>query len=540
MSILSEMKTWGRFLLGLRAFLKNTISLEDAREIVRKRLESREANFLRLMERSIFGYSRSPYLRLLKLAGCEMGDIRNMVRDRGLEETLHALREAGVYVTFEEFKGREPIVRNGEVISVQPGDFDNPYLHEFFCAESGGSTGASTRILIDLNHLATQSPVLMLGRDAHGIVEAPTATWFDILPDPAGVNEILRPARFGNIPNKWFSPYTTRAFRPSFAAKCRLATQSMIIAGRLFGKPIPWPQSVAFDQAIVIAQWVVDTLRDRGNCLFCSHVSWALRVSIAAWEAGMDLTGATFMAAGEPPTNAKVQGIIRTGARWVPYYPFSEHGTVGIGCAQPADENDVHFFRDMLALIQFPRRVPGSEITVDAFNFTSLMPTAPKILLNVESDDYGLIEKRSCGCPLEACGFTEHLRHIRSFGKLTGEGGTLVGSEMVRILEEVLPARFGGSPLDYQLIEEEDEHGFTRLSLVVNPTIHTEDDEVVIKTILGALKQKTYARGRGSTAADRTRNIWKQARTLRVKRMAPILTSHGKLMPLHVAKRSKW
>jgi hypothetical protein len=539
MSILSEMKTWGRFLLGLRAFLKNTISLEDAREIVRKRLESREANFLHLMERSIFGYLGSPYLRLLKIAGCEMGDIRNMVRDRGLEETLHVLREAGVYVTFEEFKGRKPVVRNGEVISVQPGDFDNPYLHQFFCAESGGSTGASTRILIDLNHLATQSPVLMLSRDAHGIVEAPTATWFDILPDPAGVNEILRPARFGNIPNKWFSPYTTRAFRPSFAAKCRLATQSMIITGRLFGKPIPWPQSVTFDQAIVIAQWVVDTLKDRGNCLFCSHVSWALRVSIAAWEAGMNLTGATFMAAGEPPTKAKVQGIIRAGARWIPYYPFSEHGTVGIGCAAPADENDVHFFKDMLALIQFPRRVPGSEITVDAFNFTSLMPTAPKVLLNVESDDYGLIEKRSCGCPLEKLGFTEHLRHIRSFSKLTGEGGTLLGSEMMRILEEVLPARFGGSPLDYQLMEEEDEDGFTRLSLLVHPKIKIADEIAIIETVLDSLRQSKLTFGQGSFAAEMTRSIWKQAKTLRIKRMEPILTSHGKLMPLHVAKRFK-
>lgn len=244
------------------------------------------------------------------------------------------------------------------------------------------------------------------------------------------------------------------------------------------------------------------------------------------------------MAAGEPPTKAKVQGIIRSGARWVPYYPFSEHGTVGIGCASPDDENDVHFFKDMLALIQFPRRVPGSEITVDAFNFTSLMPTAPKVLLNVESDDYGLIEKRSCGCPLEKLGFTEHLRHIRSFSKLTGEGGTLVGSEMVRVLEEVLPARFGGSPLDYQIIEEEDEHGFTRLSLVVHPKIHIQDDEVVINTVLDALKQNTLECGRGSTAAERTRSIWKQVNTLRVKRMAPILTVHGKMMPLHIAKRS--
>ena len=72
-------------------------------------------------------------------------------------------------------------------------------------------------------------------------------------------------------------------------------------------------------------------------------------------------------------------------------------------------------------------------------------------------------------CPLERYGYTEHISRIRSYSKLTGEGVTLVGSEMLRILEEVLPSRFGGSPLDYQLLEEEDEQGFTRLHLLVSP-----------------------------------------------------------------------
>lgn len=62
---------------------------------------------------------------------------------------------------------------------------------------------------------------------------------------------------------------------------------------------------------------------------------------------------------------------------------------------------------------------------------------------------------------LEAYGFTEHLREIRSFHKLSGEGMTLVGSEMITILEEVLP-RFRGSPLDHQLLEEEDERRGSR------------------------------------------------------------------------------
>ncbi len=529
MSLLADLKMYARFAWGLRGFLRHTISLEEAKAIVRRRMAEREANFLRLVEKGIFGYPRSPYLPLLKLAGCELGDIQNMVRNKGLEDTLRALREAGVYVTFEEFKGREPMVRDGKEIPVQVHDFDNPYLRHYYEAESGGTTGAGTRVPTDLDHLAAQSPLIMLARDAHGVLDVPTAIWRGILPDGSGMNGILRPARFGHVAGKWFSPITSRDLRPSL--KNRLATQYIVVMGRLLGVPIPWPEPVSLDQAIVVARWAAEILESHSACLIRTHVSKALRVCLAAREAGLDLTGATFMGAGEPPTPAKVRGITRAGARYVPTYFFTEAGAVGLGCVRPADSNDLHFFKDVLALIQYPRQVPGSEITVEAFYFTTLLPTAPKLMVNVESDDYGVVEQRSCGCPLESYGFTEHLRHIRSFRKLTGEGVTLVGSEMVRILEEVLPARFGGSPLDYQLLEEEAEAGFTRLSLLVSPRVETADETEVIEAVLEAL-------GRGSVAADLARATWSQAGTLRVKRMDPIWTARGKLMPLHMQRRS--
>ncbi len=61
-------------------------------------------------------------------------------------------------------------------------------------------------------------------------------------------------------------------------------------------------------------------------------------------------------------------------------------------------------FKDRLALIQRSRAVPGTDVTVDAFLFTTLSPAAPKLLLNVESDDYGIVERRSCGCEFERRG----------------------------------------------------------------------------------------------------------------------------------------
>jgi hypothetical protein len=258
----------------------------------------------------------------------------------------------------------------------------------------------------------------------------------------------------------------------------------------------------------------------------------ALRVSLAARKQGLNLTGATIMGGNEPPTPTKVREITRSGARWVPSYFFTEAGRVGSGCARPVAGDDLHFLKGAFALIQHPRKVPGSEISVPAFHFTTLLPTTPKLMLNVESDDYGIVENRPCGCPLEGYGFTEHLREIRSFSKLTGEGVTLVGNEMVRILEEVLPERFGGSALDYQLLEEEDERGFTRVTLLVSPRVEIPNERAVIDVVLDTL-------GRSSVSAEIAKTMWKQAGTLRVRRREPIWTSRGKLMPLHLAARAK-
>ena len=55
----------------------------------------------------------------------ELGDLRALVKREGLEGALRRLREQGVYVRFEEFKGREPIVR-GRPLRGRGQGFDNP------------------------------------------------------------------------------------------------------------------------------------------------------------------------------------------------------------------------------------------------------------------------------------------------------------------------------------------------------------------------------------------------------------------------------
>jgi hypothetical protein len=180
--------------------------------------------------------------------------------------------------------------------------------------------------------------------------------------------------------------------------------------------------------------------------------------------------------------------------------------------------------------VTWRREVPGFDLEVDSFHYTTLLPSAPKLLLNVETDDYGIVETRACGCLLDSFGFSTHMREIRSFSKLTGEGVTLIGSAMERILDEELPGRFGGSPLDFQLVEEEDERGFTRLTLLVHPRLTLPDDAVVIGAVHEAL-------GRLGGMAEVSRGLWTQAGTLRVRREAPRMTARGKLLPLHARRR---
>jgi hypothetical protein len=516
---------YARFALGFPRFLRFRVSLDEARAEMRRRLAGREAGFLRLVERGIFGYPRSPYRALFALAGCELGDVRALVAARGLEGTLEALRDAGVYVAYEEFKGREPIVRGGREIPVAPGDFDNPFLQAAYQRTSGGTTGAGTRVMTDLDNMRAKAARRVLEDEIQGLRDVPFAVWRGVLPDN-GLGAMLSRLPEGMVPERWFTPVTPGQLRPSL--EFRLATAYVLRTSRLCGVRLPRPEPVPVEEAGRVARWVAETLAERGGCHLRAYVSLLVRVAQAAGEAGLDLTGAVFGGGGEPPTPAKVAEIRRSGARFLPSYNVSELGKIGTPCLAPVEPNDHHLCQDHLALVQRRRAVPGTDVEVDAFLFTTLLPSAPKLALNVESDDYGVVERRDCGCPWQAEGLAVHVRGIRSFRKLTGEGMTLVGSDVVRLLEVVLPARFGGGATDYQLVEAEDERGLTRVHLLVSPRVEIASESAVVEALLDGLAD-------GSPGADMARATWAAAGTLRVERREPVWTGRGKLMPLHLA-----
>lgn len=342
-----------------------------------------------------------------------------------------------------------------------------------------------------------------------------------------GLGSLLTRTLYGDLPEKWFTPLRRGEARP--ALEYRLANRVILDLLRLRGITVPPLEPVGLDEAHTVARWAAYRLRETGTVVLRGAVSRAVRVCLAAQEEGLDLTGLRIYGGGEPPTPAKVAQMTAVGAHFVPAYHFTEVGAVALGCAAPCDENDLHLLRDHLALIQHPREIPGFDRFVDTFHFTTLRSTAPKILLNVESDDFGVVEERTCGCRWEELGFTQHVRGIASFGKLTGEGMTLVGSDMVRILEEVLPRTFGGSSLDYQLLEEEDRQGLTRMSLLVHPRLSIDDEEEISRTVLRSIESDGGFAGLAGA-------IWAQGGTLQVRREEPRLTSRGKFFPLSRAR----
>jgi len=517
---------YARLARTLPRYLRARDTLDVGRRRLAECFGNRERNFLELAERSIYGHPGSPYLPLLRRAGCELEDLRRLVTQDGLEVALRRLRAEGVYVRFEESKGREPITRGSLAYAVDVADFDNPRAHRHLVGFSSGSTGARSRYPVDLDYMAFQSPIHLLVEKAQGIHDLPRATIRGTLPESSGFGGNLRGARHGRTPERWFAPVLEPPREPEL--RFRIAHAYVMGMMRLCGFEPARPEPVRMDEVAKIAHWAADAVARAGGSVVDCTPSMALRIALAARDEGIDLAGTVFRTAGEAMTAAKKEAIAAAGARVVADYLMTGLYGAGYGCVNPAEANDQHLLTHHIAVIQGRRSVGAVE--VDAFLFTSLLPFAPRVSLNLESDDYGVLEERRCGCPVEELGFSTHVRGVRSFKKLTAEGVTLVGTDMEHVLESVLPARFGGTALDYQLAEEEDERGFTRLCINVHPRVELRDEAAVIDTVLAGL-------AKASISADLAGRLWNQAGAIRVRRVAPVLGGRGKLLPLHLLRR---
>lgn len=508
-----------RFAMDLPRFLRQRVTPEIARATLAARLASRETNFLKLVDRAVYGWPDSPYLPLFRYAGCERGDVARMVREDGLEAALARLDDAGVRVSFEEFKGRVPLKRGSRTFDIRTGAFDNPFTTRHYETQSSGSTGAATRVNMDLDHVASTLPTMMATYEAHGLIGWPTVLYRAGMPSSIVTNTILRHVVIGNPVRRWFSPLTPA--ETASPLRFRIAEGVLPALVRLARAPFPRRELVPFDRAVIVARAAASYVRDDGRCLVRCAVSTSLTVAIAARESGIDLHGVTFMGAAEPSSPAKVKGILESGASYVSAYSMSESGPLGAGCRHGTDHTDVHFMRDRMAVIQRPEPVPGTHGTVNGLSLTTLLMTGPKIMINVASGDFGVLEERSCGCLLGDIGLFQHLRQIQSIQKLTGRGITLVGDDIAGIIEGILPNRFGGTAQDYQLIEEETEAGVSELVLLVSPSVVLDDEAAPAAVLLEAL-------ARGRPGARFSAALLRNASAVKVRRQRPCASARGK------------
>jgi hypothetical protein len=142
----------------IRNFLKKSLTVEQAINDIKIRMDNREKNFLSLVRQSVYQNKSSPYRKLLFSAGCDYADLQQSVIRQGLENTLQKLRDEGVYITLDEFKSKIPISRNGLTIETSENDFDNPLVEgKGFQCTSSGSRSKGTVVILDWDFIAAEA-----------------------------------------------------------------------------------------------------------------------------------------------------------------------------------------------------------------------------------------------------------------------------------------------------------------------------------------------------------------------------------------------
>jgi hypothetical protein len=114
---------------------------------------------------------------------------------------------------------------------------------------------------------------------------------------------------------------------------------------------------------------------------------------------------------------------------------------------------------------------------------------------------------------------------IRSFEKLTAGGMTFLDTDIAAVLETDLPARFGGGPADYQLLETLRDDDGPGVVLRVHPRVGPLDAGAVRDAFLDAI-------GAGMGAERIMAAYWRAAGLPGIQRQPPVLSEKGKL--LHV------
>lgn len=518
-----------RLARDLPEFFSGRITPEQAREGIRRALDRREANFLQMARTRIYDSPRSPYLALLKIAGCEFSDLAAEVRRLGLEKALGRLAGEGVYLTPDEFKGKKDVARGGRSLRLSRGELARADRGPGIPSQSSGSTGRPLPSFLFLDLIADWSLGHSVFFAAHDLFTRAHAVYDAMLPSSGSIINLLMNARVGVTTERWFARQVPPAGFPANWYN-RLVNRLIVWRGKQSCPGFPAPDPVAIEEMGRIVLWIRDQRRRGAPCCVRTTASNAARIAQQAGEMGVSLEGGKFIVSGEPFTESKREALERAGAGAILFYGAAPGMYIGFGCASPAATDEVHVNEYMLALAAGPEPVKTGPPPAPLL-FTTLNPTAPVLLLNVDIGDNGTLTRRDCGCGLERAGLSLHLHHIRSHDKFTSEGMNYFYGDLYELLEKVLPAEFGGGPGDYQIVEEEDESGQTRLTLRVDPRVGALDQ----RKLLARFRRELAA---GSRANAFQSGVWQNAGTLRVRREAPVASARGKILPLQMQKKT--
>ena len=494
---------------------------QDPEAVLRAQMEHRESRFLDTLHRIVFDNPEHPYARMFGEAQCDFADVQDLVRRGGLECALETLRGAGVWLSHDEFKGKQPIVRNGRHILATTASFDNPLADADWETHSSGSRSAGTRVRVSLKFRAHLACYQAISQRNFDVSSRRWITMAPILPTPWGLTRPIHAHKLGVVPQHWYTAGGT--LRES--GHYRVVTRFLIAEARLLGVPMPRLSYLPPNDFSPIAEDIARA-RVKGISSFVTGVvSSCVRVAAAGLDKGLDISGAQFFTSSEALTDAKAEVVRRAGAEIFATYWVSELGIVGFGCPATGGLNTVHHFHDSTAIVAHRRPAPGTDTEVNSLLFTSLLPLAPFFLINLEIGDHGVMEPARCSCGFSTLGYNTLVSDISSYSKLTGYGMTLVGTDILRILETALPGRFGGSPGDYQLVEH-DAGTDTRLILRFDPRIGNVSGPDLREYFLSEVR-KLYG---GSLSA----RVWRHAESVEILAAPPIVGKTGKILPLHL------
>jgi hypothetical protein len=512
----------------LRAFLSERVTLAGAEDAIKVALEQREEYFLKRVEAEVFRAVGSPYRPLFESVGCDYADLATSVRRVGLEKTLTQLAREGLYLTSDEFKGKEPVVRRGRAFTVTPEEFLPVDLRSGFFTTSSGTRDRPVRSFITLNWLAVRAFAMALWFETHGLRGRTHAIFEGILPSGAGVNNVLIYARMGERVERWF---TRKRSVDGWVPRqyYYLTTRAILRAVNELGPGRVHLEFLDVSEISHIVRWVQEVNRRGASCCIFTPASNAARIARTAADLEVSLAGTKFVAVGEPLTDAKHAVITRTGANVVPSFAYGGGVTAGLGCAAPRDTDDHHVNEHLIVLQAHPEPLSSEGTPIYPLLCTTVHPASPRLLINVQNGDYATLARRSCGCALGQVGLTLHASTIRSYEKLTSEGMNYYFVDLYQILETTLPAEFGGGPGDYQLVEEEDRQGQTRLTLRVAPAVGPVDEARLLSRLRAEM-------ARGSRGNRFMEAVWSGAGTLRVSREVPHASQRGKILPLHIPR----